>query len=246
METSDLYLRHLRPPASFAHHVYRILLTTSLFLIISSFALIYALGYHINWATYSLEQTGSIVLDSPRGRVPAQVYLDGKLLYGQLPARLAYLSPGPHDLSIQRAGFQVWHRNVTIEPNSVVNYRNVLLVRQKPRVIAVPTTWSINTNSTDPGLEIRGNEIWVNGNYITRVSGKLSAVHWFPLGQYIAYEADKTIYLFELDTLSTQVLVTTSSEAPAAFSFRNNGQILLYRDGEVLKAVELFAPINEQ
>ena len=235
-----LYRAHLRGAQPRLVHFARLAFMTIIFVIMACFALAYALGYKVDWSAHRIFQTSTILLSSPRGRVAASIRLDGRIVADHLPARLTYLSPGHYSLSVEKPGFQVWNRNLNLNPNEASVHTTIVLMREPPIAITANSDWLPTTVSpVDDGLEIRGSELWVNGTFTTRVSGFLVAAHWYPGGHHVAYQVNGTIWLLELDGLTTQKLLSTSVTEAIPFVFHDNGRSLVYREGQEVKALNL-------
>lgn len=102
----------------------------ALIFVISAFGVsLYARGYRYQWAEHRLVRTGAI---SVQTNVGATVLLNDMVKgntsllgngYG-----IGQVTPGHHDLTIQRLNYSLWHKAITVEEGQVASFPNVVLV----------------------------------------------------------------------------------------------------------------------
>jgi hypothetical protein len=219
----------------------RIVGMTLSFVIISSVALFFALGYEINWAARSVKQTGILEIDLTKRNLGATLYINNEPSGDRFPVRFTHVFPGQYSVVVRKADYQEWQRTVTVEPNKVASYRDILLIKSKPTPVEVsPDDTLPSTLRRTNGIDIRENELWVNDTFITRASQDIQGAAWYVDNYHIVYQAGDTLYIAEEDGKATQRLVTLLSPAPLLFDFKDNGRILLYNDGEQLQGLELY------
>ncbi len=117
-----------------------------IFIILVPLVLIYATGHTINWRRFSLEKTGTVLVNSePSG---ATIYIDGKTIEDPLSqffnpesslktqARVKDLLPGQHSLRLELNGYWPWENTFNLAPGEAVNFGTVILYSQsKPEKI---------------------------------------------------------------------------------------------------------------
>lgn len=105
-----------------------------IFLIAAPLVLLYTAGYNYNFKKGALLKTGVLLIDA----VPpdAHFYLDGKIKYDTLPARLSNLKPRDYSLLINRDGFRPWKKTLTIGSGETIYATNILLPKiAEPRLL---------------------------------------------------------------------------------------------------------------
>jgi hypothetical protein len=239
-ELSSLLSYRIRPQVRAWVPVQIFGMTLSFFLI-SSAAIYYSLGYHINWQAHSLQQTGIAVLDS-RYINPntATVLFNGKQLSGSFPFREAHLFPGTYTLSITRPGYQPWQHDIRINPNLVITIPNIIQIKNEDTIVPQQVTFFTFSDPDQRGIEIRENELWVRGKFITRSSDDILAAQWFPDNSHVVYQSGKELRIYDLESQVSQTLLHTKLLLPLRFSFSQNGRILLFTESGKYYQAELY------
>ena len=225
------------------------IISIGLFFVIAVVALLTSLGYRVNWQARELVQTGVIELSGPANGLPIQLYVDGKLEANTLPFREAWLFPGTYHIEIKKDGYQIWQKNLLVDVNKRTEYSSILLLYTSPRQAAVPSGVDLSYLKAHPeksnGIVIaNGNELMVNGQYLTSTSQNIVSAHWYPDGEHIVYQAGKELILYDLDSKTTQSLVTVSSANAAPYVFEDGGRSIVYSDNGALKAVTLYDAVT--
>ena len=227
------------PNRSRLRAVSHILLMTLSFFIISATVVLYSLGYKVNWSARSVQQTGTIIVDSKIAGMHPQVYLNNKLVDSDLPVKSAYLFPGWYYVEIKKNGYQSWQRLIELEANKVVAFRTVVLVKDPPSPLPVDSSTMLGeVNQKD--IEIRENELWVKGKFLTRSGEDIVTAAWYPDNAHIVYQSGRDLLLADLDARVTQKILTLKTKTPLQFSFKENGRVLLYQEDGQIKAVGLY------
>lgn len=147
-----------------------------IFVITTPLTIFYARGYSFDWRTKSLVQTGGFYLKSLPA--DANVIIDGKNKK-TTPRLISRLIPKNYAVSVTKNGFSSWQKNLTIEPQLVIEARNIILFPKNivPEKIAGNVTSTIadflaspqslllrqeaqNSASTSAGWLNRGNDIF--------------------------------------------------------------------------------------
>lgn len=99
-------------------------------LTIVSFLVLTILSYRFDVSTGTLEQRGLLQFAStPSG---ARITIDGRQISARTPTK-HLVDPGMHDFTIERDGYETWHKNLAIEAGTLVWLDYVRLVpRERP------------------------------------------------------------------------------------------------------------------
>ncbi|HLD86362.1 MAG TPA: PEGA domain-containing protein [Patescibacteria group bacterium] len=96
-----------------------------IFVIVGSALLFYLQGYRLSLTNWQVERTGAIQANSePKN---ARVSLNGQIADELTPATLLSLRPADYDVELTLAGFQTWHKTLTVSPAEVTFTGNVTL-----------------------------------------------------------------------------------------------------------------------
>lgn len=224
--------------------LFQSLLQKMLFLLVSFFVILYSLGYRINFATYSIQQTGLITLNSDVAGLRPQVTLDGQPVEGKFPIRFGWLFPGTYTVRIMLDGYQTWERVVRVEANQAYTFTHILLVWEKP--VEMPVTQAeleqlAERPADDKDVHIKNsNELWLKKKLLKRTSADIGAAVWFPDGNHIVYQAGNELLITELDGRGTQKLASLGSDVPATLAFMDGGRIIVIGQGETVRSVALY------
>ena len=220
----------------------RVLTMTGTFLLLSTIAVFYSLGFKLNLASHSIQQTGIIVLDGPAAVIHPDIYLDGKKLADQLPSRFTYVFPGQYTVSIRKPGFQSWDYLIHVLPNQVISLRNIVLIESNPASITVPEgSVSLPSTSAQDGVSIRGyNELWVDDLFVTRFSQDVVAAVRYPDGIHVVCQLANQLVLIDTQSKVSQNIITLPSSFPVHIIFKQNGRQLYYQQDGPVYALQLY------
>jgi hypothetical protein len=217
------------------------------FCVLAAGCLLWALGYRINRAAGTLEQTGVLELSTAQAGLNPEVYINGARQDTTLPVRMRWMFPGRYDIEIRKEGYQSWSRQVQISPNERVSFPSILLLFEKPREITPPVLRPdelSNRSANTRGIEVRfKSELWIRDEFVTRSSSDILQAEWYEEGRHIIYQAGESLVVRGIETgISQQVATFSDAKAPVPFALQENGRVLVYTDGDKLRAFELFAP----
>lgn len=109
-------------------------LAVVMFLLISTYAVMYATGYKVDWQTMELKKTGFILVESyPKG---ANLKINGKD-EGTTPETIKRLLPGVYQTELAKDNYRAWHSNTTVVPGLVTELRNILLTATDLKLVAL-------------------------------------------------------------------------------------------------------------
>jgi len=203
--------------------------------------LLYACGYSFDWQSGKIIMTGGFYFKSSPKQ--AEIYLNGELK-GKTPALIKRILPGEYLMSIQKAGYHPWQKNLKIKSQMVTEARNILLMPENPSAESVEENLAKNF-STEKYLSLENN--FSDDFYISKPSYilyyndpivlKQKQISQVPLAdsrQYriFAYSlskiallsGQKELYLFNPEEKNFKLI----AEGVENLQFTNNGQKLLY------------------
>jgi|GEM_PF-5665077 len=222
-----------------------------IFSLISFIALVVSLGYKVDYANGTLQQTSLVEIDGPVENVPLQVLLNGQVMAGQLPAKISGLQPGDYTITVKRDGYAPWQQNISLAPNQRVVLPNVFLTYAKitPHAVASIAINDSRFNNQDThDIQIQNeNELWVNGKFITRTTDNLYNAQWLPGYNLITVQAGPQILLIDpsIDaTTQEQTFVMLPTNEVVSYFFLNDGQQLVYRTQKQVEQMELFESVG--
>jgi hypothetical protein len=105
-----------------------------IFLIVTPGVLLYATGYSFDWENKQIIKTGSFYFQSLPDS--AKILIDGKEI-DKTPSYIARQNPGTYGIQISKEGFTSWQKKLNIQAQLTTEARNIMLIPQKPLVIAV-------------------------------------------------------------------------------------------------------------
>ena len=237
------YTSHLVSSRSVKRHWLRLLFLTSTFTLCSFGSIFYALGYKVDVASRTVHATCSVTLTTSAG--PADglaISINGQPAGDHFPLRIPYLAPGTYTLDVTKDGYLPWDHVVHLTENTSTTFRGVALVLKKPVTVTADQGWlpSVQPN-LDAGITLPNGELWIDGQFVRRTAGDIMAAHWYSDDKrHLAYQSNGEIWLLDVQTDTTQLLVAIASTQPASFGFRNNGQIFVYKDGKTVQAERIY------
>lgn len=99
------------------------------FLVVATYAILFATGYKFDWQSHSLKKTGFILIESyPKG---AKVTLAGRNIIKATPVTIKRLLPGQYLTEINKDGYRSWRATIEVKPGLVTEKRNLLLTWEK-------------------------------------------------------------------------------------------------------------------
>jgi hypothetical protein len=214
-----------------AHFVHLFVITVSV-VSLAAVAVYDAFGYQINWQTRAIQQTGLVTISSYSSLNNVQISLNDRIVGSSLPYWFNHLLPGEYFIGVKKAGYQDWSHTVKVSANQTVSYPPIVLLRsyQVPQLIPDGSVSFVASDANSAGLEIRaGNELWVNGTFVTRTSQDMSLAQWYPDGVHVVYQAGTTLWLCDGDGLNTQKIVTFPTAAKVSLVFQQSGKEMYYQ-----------------
>lgn len=221
-----------------------------LFLTSATLVIAYANGYVFDLQTRRLEHTGIINLTVKQ--MPVTVVVNGKKkAYKRSPINLSYLFPGDYTVEVQKEGYFTWSKVMHVPSGQVIiNPFIKLFYAQSAQADATEAEIEFLTSRVKPvlvtDLDVRGNEIWVKPiirtypfivaddhfTLIGRFSEAIEVAVWNPDKTHVFYQRGMQLHVMDRDGSNDHVLVDLKTAGPTEFAVSNDGQRLIYRDGE--------------
>lgn len=95
-----------------------------LFLLITPFVVLYAIGYRLSPGDTKAIPVGVILIETNPRR--ADIYVDGAYI-GRSPRAVPNVAPGEAEVRIAKAGYDDWQKRVSIEPTLAAEFRDIRL-----------------------------------------------------------------------------------------------------------------------
>lgn len=229
-----------------AKHIFAViswLLFLLVIVVIAGYLILIANGYKINFKTFRIAKTGMISIKSNPSEV--FVYINNQLKSNKTPYREANLWPGRYDVKISKENYQDWQKSLEVEEGliSAQEYIKLFLVSPKPLEVTEAEKSSFGQLLKEwpaKGLEIKNNdEIWFNDILVTRFFKPVKVVSWYPDLRHIIFQLDNEIHIMDADGTNNIKLAQLSSSETSEFIPYNEGETLLYKDGETIKKIQI-------
>jgi len=97
------------------------------FIVLAIVAILYALGYTLDWQNKSLVMQGAFYFKSfPKG---ADIVINNKD-YGKTSRFIKRILPGEYSIDLSMPGYSNWHKTLDAKPGLVVEIKHILLIPQ--------------------------------------------------------------------------------------------------------------------
>lgn len=216
----------------------------TVFCIVALTAIIYSLGYNIDWQRFRIKETGIIHLNSSVGALNARVQADG-VIKENLPASFTKMPAGHYRATIQKSGFISWSKNFEVNSGKVAIWENVILIKKNITSRAAQASEILQLNRQideplDETIMIKNNELWLDNRLVTRFSDNIIHAIWYPDGAHLVYQIKNKIKIIEIDGKNETELVILSTDNPSTFRFLSKGKELLYQDNDQVLVAEIY------
>lgn len=113
-----------------------LIVTVSLFFIISPILVLYAAGYRYDWHDGLLRETGSISIDVLPANATA--YIDNIAIPDVMPMRLKSITSGTYRIKITAPGFFDWEKEISVYNKQTTYIKDVQMIKKsKPTLLSV-------------------------------------------------------------------------------------------------------------
>jgi hypothetical protein len=216
------------------------MLLTATFLGLSSAVLLYSFGFRLNWQTKVLEQPGLLLIKSDPKDVT--VSLDRKVVATQTPKTIT-LFTGKHQVTVTKEGYFAWTKSFESSAGTLSRFDNILLFLTKPDEVTVTDKTVVSEVVNAPrfgnGIQVFDTELWYNDRFVTRFSRAPSAAVTFGNRAYILFQLGNKIHTIEVDGGNDVTVLSLESETPSRFLLKEEGRVLLYRDGSEVREARI-------
>ena len=212
-------------------------LVVALVILVAATCLVfYAQGWRFNFKTFQIYKTGLLYFEvSP---TPDSFTIGNKNYEGKSKFAINLL-PGTYQAKAVKNGYGDWNMEVSIEPEMVTSFSNIVLFANNPKITTLSDQSKIAClNSPDSNLaeksqkDLSSNkyEIWSEGKLVTRFSQPISNVVWYPDLEHILFQQNDQIRVIDSQGFNNALLVTLSINQPTRFAVGNQGKELYYID----------------
>ncbi|MBU0647909.1 hypothetical protein KJ855_01900 [Patescibacteria group bacterium] len=124
-----------------------------LFIAVASIVILYSIGYRYNFAYNQIVKTGIIRLSPIVNGY--EILIDDKKIESNLikkTTQIPNLIPNTYQLSINYPNHYSWNKKITVDPNSIHNENNILLIPQKPTTTDIAYIQQYTNNPFSSGM----------------------------------------------------------------------------------------------
>lgn len=211
---------------------WRILMLITFFAL-ASVIVIYARGYQINLTEHKIEATGAISIAGNQSGL--SIAINGNLVGTKLPYFQSSMPANTkYSIKIEKAGFESWSREVTLEPERIVSYGFVRLFPINN--VALPSAsvdkkniCANNLPDKFSGLTVSGGEIMMGETLILRSSAPVIDACWFNDKNHIAYISDSNIWVTDAEGKNTTKILSGVKNATQIVVLSSN-KAIYYQD----------------
>lgn len=196
----------------------------------------YAEGYRFRFNNFKIVKTGLVFLIS--NQKAAEVYINNVHVASKTPYSQNLL-PGVYDLTIKKDGYSQWSNHITIKPELVTDFREIILFKKDITPVKLIDQSKINflnspieilATSSNHKLVYNDYEIWLNDELVTRFSKPLLRAVWYPDYKHIVYQQESEIRLIETTGTNDTFLVKLNQEGRTNFIISRDGNELYFAD----------------
>jgi len=212
------------------------------FLMTTTYIILLASGYKIEFSKGDIIQTGVIVVETkPK---TATLYVNGTSYATGGSWDLTGLISGTYSLKVSADDYFTWGKQIALTEGQVALYENVVLFLREPVTTTVDgnsekadLVSDLNTQTPDSRVAIEDNEIWFDGAMVTRLSSEPYNVQVYPDDAHLSFIANNKFHVIEIDGGNDVTLFDLQNDAD--YLFLNNGGNVLCLEGDSLKTVEI-------
>lgn len=211
-------------------------------------------GIMYNPKSQTFESTGliAIVADNP----PITLTVDGVSQTSKdSEVKVANLFAGLHTVEVSKPGYFTWQKVDTVRPGQAIVHNGVRLFMKEPVIRLASTAQkaalveNMAGSKSESDFDIRGNELWVKPITATypvttigsefvlvgRYSQPIISAQWFVGKHHLVMQIGGEIRVIDRDGSNDIVLATLESELPTDFMVTDDGENLIYVNGDVVQ-----------
>lgn len=228
------------------------------FILISTWVILFANGYKIDWRTNTLQKTGFLLVETYPTN--AQVVLAGKPAHRLTSITIKRLLPGSYLTEINLDGYRTWQANLDINPGLITEQRNTLLTFDNlisETLSETPFKLITKSDNNKVALVTKAEEIvlWNNNNkqeavisdpslIIQRLSynnkqdiaqGKITKLEFGPNNKTLIIEIVGRItkYYLSLDTATGKLQLITYGKNTNTLDWLNSTEIIFLQNNNL-------------
>lgn len=214
-------------------------------LIISSYLIIYSLGYKVNLQSRKIIKTGIIALSI--SQMPDKILLDGKE-QSVRQNKSFQLQPGYYDVEVQKNGYDTWKTRSNVEAEIVNYFKYIVLIKANPEISTLADQSKIDklllpdtslAENAPKGLSYNGFEIWLGDRLVTRFSEQINNVIWYPDYHHLVFQKGSRIQIIEDTGANEATLAILSSDIESKFAIGGRSQELYFVDNGSYKVARI-------
>lgn len=217
--------------------------------------LLYGSGYHINWQPFSLQRTGSLLLQVvPKNSILTILEQNQKI---KNPTLINRLRAQHYTLRISKADYANWSAAVEVKNNYTINLGIIVLFLTNPTITplnnypksalismpldkeSLPNTEATTLLQYSP-YEIKLSDVATQkSRVILRQSTAITEVHWHPLEENVIYVAGNQVLAIETRiTDQPNIFTLYTGTKPHDLRFNKSGDTMYLTDeGKILEIV---------
>ncbi len=221
--------------------------------------LLYGSGFRINWTNFSLQRTGSILVEVFPKNSTLTIFETG--LQVKNPALINRLPPQRYSVKITKPGYTTWLGTANVKQNYTVNLSKVVLFLNQPSATNLPNypnsaLLSEPVDRTSLPMTLPSNVVGVQwdtkattllhytpyeiklyyvdhdqSRIVLRQSTAITEAYWHPLETTIVYVAGGKIQVIETrQTDQPNIFTLYTGTTPTDLRFNSAGDILYFTD----------------
>ena len=201
------------------------------FTLCAATVILFALGYKVDIENREISQTGIIIVETADDL--GEVFIDGKS-QGVGKLILRNLDPGYYDIEIKRDKYQTYKYDFYLNPGEAKIVDNVVLFLEKPIIETFSETDEVSFNrlADTSDIQIAGNELFLNANFLTRFEDKISDACWYPNARFVGVTVGNKFRIIDVENRNSFELFEKASDKPVIFI--NSGKSALFESGNTL------------
>ena len=171
----------------------------------------------------------------------AKVRMNLQTLRGTLPVKISNLIEGDYEITVLSDNYQEWQKVIHVESGQTSNYPNILLFFQEPKEALVDEGLTLESfkkeaNNLRQGVRIINSELYWQDQLVSRFSQEILTAYIYPDRKHLLFQVKDEMRIIDLDGSNNLLLFRLSSSAPTLVTFRENGAIVIFLEGEKIFA----------
>lgn len=196
-----------------------------LFTVCAATIILFALGYNIDTKNREISQTGIIIVESDDDL--DEIFLDGES-QGIGKVALRNLNSSNYEIEIKRDKYQTYKYDFFLNPGEAKIIDNIALFLSEPVIEEFNESEEIAFDrlSDTSGIQISGNELFINSSFLTRFENTVSDACWYPNERFIGVTINNKFRIIDIENRNSFYLFEKRSDKPVIFI--NSGKSVLF------------------